>query len=212
MTSLKLFLNSSEIEVGVDEAGRGCLMGRVYAAAVILPATFPDDVYLQIKDSKKLSEKKRNLLKTYIETHALSYGVGFAEIDEIDKVNIYNATILAMHRALDKIDISVDRILVDGDRFKPYYDTNGNYPSYTCIKKGDDTIMSIAAASILAKCYRDAYVKEIVNQDNKYAIYGWLTNKGYGTSVHINMIKDKGISKYHRLTFAPCNGVSLRFT
>ena len=212
MSSLKLFLNKQEIEVGVDEAGRGCLMGRVYAAAVILPHEFPDDIYLQIKDSKKLSEKKRDHLRGYIENNAISYGVAYADIEEIDKLNIYRATILAMHRALDQLNCQVDRILVDGDRFKPYYDKDGNYPSYTCIKKGDDQIMSIASASILAKSHRDAYVKELVEKDNKYIIYGWLTNKGYGTKKHIDALKDNGITEYHRLTFAPCTSISLRFS
>lgn len=212
MSSLKLFLDKQEVEVGVDEAGRGCLMGRVYAGAVILPHEFPDETYLQIKDSKKLSEKKRELLRLYIEKHAVSYGVGYAEVEEVDKLNIYHATILAMHRALDQLNCPVDRILVDGDRFKPYYDKTGNYPSYTCIKRGDDQIMSIAAASILAKCYRDAYVKRIVENDNKYSIYGWLTNKGYGTKTHIDALKNHGITQYHRVTFAPCPSINLRFS
>lgn len=210
MSALKLFLNRDEVEVGIDEAGRGCLMGRVYASAVILPHSFPDDTYLQIRDSKRLSEKKRYKLMDYIKEHAIAYGIGYAEIDEIDKLNIYHASILAMHRALDQINMSVDRILVDGDRFKPYYDKDGNYPSYTCIKKGDDSIMSIAAASILAKCSRDDYVKEITQQHPELSSYQWISNKGYGTKVHIETVHKLGVTKFHRLTFAPCNQITLR--
>ena len=211
MSELKLFLNHEEIEVGIDEAGRGCLMGRVYAAAVILPREFPDETYLQIKDSKRLSEKKRLMLMEYIKTHAIAYGVGYAEIEEIDKLNIYHASILAMHRALDEIKTSFDRILVDGDRFKAYYNSDGDFPSYTCIKKGDNIMFSIAAASILAKCYRDNYVKDIVKENPDYSVFGWLTNKGYGTKLHIDGLHHNGLTKYHRLTFTPCNNITLRF-
>ena len=211
MTILKLYLNNEEVEVGVDEAGRGCLMGRVYAGAVILPKEFNDDIYLQIKDSKKLSEKKRLYLMDYIKQNSLSYGIGFASPDEVDKLNIYHATMLAMHRALDKLNISVDRILVDGDKFKPYYDKDGNYPSYTCIKKGDNSIVSIAAASILAKCSRDEYVKDIIKNTPELGIYGWQNNKGYGTKQHMEILKEKGITDYHRKTFAPCNNITLNF-
>ena len=211
MSNLKLFLNKDEVEVGIDEVGRGCLMGRVYAAAVILPHTFPDETYLTIKDSKKLSEKKREILNKYIQENAISYGIGFATIEEIDKLNIYHATILAMHRALDNLDNKVDRILVDGDRFKAYYDKDGNFPSYTCIKKGDASILSIAAASILAKCARDQYVKDIVENENKYQIYGWLTNKGYGTKEHMDALYSQGITKFHRLTFKPCYNINKQF-
>lgn len=211
MSNLKLFLNKDEIEVGTDEAGRGCLMGRVYAAAVILPHEFPDDTYLQIKDSKRLSEKKRLMLMDYIKSNAIAYGVGYAEIEEIDKLNIYHASILAMHRALDKINTSFDRILVDGDRFKAYYNKDGDFPSYTCIKKGDNAIFSIAAASILAKCSRDNYVKDIVIDNPEYSVFGWLTNKGYGTKIHIDGLHNNGLTKYHRITFTPCNNITRQF-
>ena len=212
MSGLKIFLNEQEVEVGIDEVGRGCLMGRVYAAAVILPHTFPNDTYLDIKDSKRLSEKKRDILNKYIQENAVSYGIGYASIQEVDKLNIYHATILAMHRALDGLNVSVDRILVDGDRFKAYYDKDGNFPSYTCIKKGDASVLSIAAASILAKCARDQYVKDIIKNEDKYKIYGWLSNKGYGTKEHMNSLYAHGVTEYHRLTFAPCHSISKRYT
>jgi ribonuclease HII len=211
MSDLKLYLNKNEVEVGIDEVGRGCLMGRVYAAAVILPQEFPDDYYKNIKDSKRLSQKKRDILNDYIKENAISYGIGYATVQEIDKLNIYHATILAMHRALDNLDISVDRILVDGDRFKAYYDKDGNFPSYTCITKGDSSMMSIAAASILAKCARDNYVKDIVVNENSYKVYGWLSNKGYGTKQHMNALETYGVTIYHRLTFNPCNKIDKKY-
>ncbi len=211
MSSLKISLNPDEIEAGVDEAGRGCLMGRVYAAAVIMPQTFPDETYLQIRDSKRLSEKKRVLLQDYIKLNAISYGIGYAEVEEIDKLNIYHATIQAMHRALDGLNISIDRILVDGDRFKAYYDKDGNFPSYTCIKRGDDSVLSIAAASILAKCARDSYVCEIIKENPKMTEFGWLSNKGYGTKLHMETLYQKGITRFHRKTFAPCPKITLEY-
>lgn len=211
MSDLKLYLNKDEVEVGVDEVGRGCLMGRVYAAAVILPREFPDNTYQNIKDSKRISQKKREILNDYIRENAISYGIGYATIQEIDKLNIYHATILAMHRALDNLNTSVDRILVDGDRFKAYYDKEGNFPSFTCIKKGDACVMSIAAASIIAKCARDNYVKEIVDKDNSYKVYGWLSNKGYGTKEHMNALESHGVTIYHRLTFNPCNRIDKKY-
>ena len=202
---LKLYKEPNRLEVGIDEAGRGCLMGRVYAAAVVMPNEFPDDLYKQIKDSKKLSVKKRTILKEYIELNALSFGVGYSEPSEIDEINIHNSTMRAMHRALDKIDMEVDRLLIDGPNFKPYLNKDNDYVNYDCIVKGDDTYLSIAAASILAKCYRDNYVDSIIREKEEYSIYGWHTNKGYGTKIHLDAIHTKGITNYHRKTFKPCN-------
>lgn len=202
---LKLYKEPNRLEVGIDEAGRGCLMGRVYAAAVVMPNEYPDEIYKQIKDSKKLSAKKRIVLKEYIESNALSYGVGFSEANEIDTLNIYNATMKAMHRALDNINMEVDRLLVDGANFKPYLNKDNDYVNYDCIVKGDDTYLSIAAASILAKCYRDEYVDSIIREKESYSIYGWHTNKGYGTKIHLEAIHKNGITSYHRKSFKPCN-------
>lgn len=205
---LKRFEIPNCVEVGIDEAGRGCLMGRVYAAAVIMPAEYPDDdSYIsQIKDSKKISEKKRYLLERYIKNTAVSYGIGWAEPSEIDKHNIYQATILAMHRALHQIQLKIDHILVDGPNFKPYCDKDDDYPDYTCVVKGDNSYVSIAAASILAKCARDTNVMELVHSQDCYQCYGWEKNKGYGTKTHMDAIQENGITVFHRLSFAPCQG------
>lgn len=209
--SLKLFEIPDCHEVGIDEAGRGCLMGRVYAAAVIMPSNYPeDDTYIsQIKDSKKLSEKKRCELERYIKNTAIAYGIGYAEPDEIDKYNIYQATILAMHRALSHIKIKIDHILVDGPRFKPYCDADDDYPDYTCVVKGDNSYISIAAASILAKCARDSHVISIISDTTIYDMYGWRKNKGYGTKQHMDAIKQNGITKFHRKSFSPCRDVKI---
>ena len=204
MSALKLFHTKNTIEVGLDEAGRGCLMGRVYAAAVILPNEFPDDVYKQIKDSKKLTEKTRYALKDYIEATAISFGIGFVDEKYIDTHNIYNATMKAMHIALDNVNLQVDRLLVDGNTFKPYFDNFDNYPPYSCIIKGDSEYLSIASASILAKCYHDSYIKDVVLPNQTNDKYGWLNNKGYGTQAHLNAINEYGITDYHRKSFKPC--------
>ena len=209
--SLKLFEIPDCNEVGVDEAGRGCLMGRVYAAAVIMPSTYEDDdtLYSQIKDSKKLSEKKRYELERYIKNTAVAYGIGYAEPDEIDTYNIYQATILAMHRALSNITVKIDHILVDGPRFKPFCDQDDDYPDYTCVVKGDKSYISIASASILAKCARDSHVLDISKLDDRYQMYGWIKNKGYGTKQHMEAITHQGITKYHRKSFSPCRNVKI---
>ena len=206
MTSLKIFENYGDIEVGIDEAGRGCLMGRVYAAAVILPQEFTDEQYCEIRDSKKLSLKKRESLRKYIESTAIAYGIGYAEPTEIDKKNIYNATIQAMHKALDNLHMCVDQIFVDGKHFKPYFDKEDNYPSYRCVVGGDDSYLNIAAASILAKCARDDHVLSLVKETPSLSVFGWERNKGYGTQEHMNAIKTHGVTQYHRLSYSPCKG------
>jgi len=194
---------NSIIEVGIDEAGRGCLSGRVYSSAVILPDKFPDDIYLQIKDSKKLSKKKRSELRTYIENIALDYSIGYSEPDEIDKVNILQATINSMHRAIKQLKIVPDMILVDGCYFKDYIDNNRTIP-HKLIKGGDNTYRNIAAASILAKVYHDEHVEELLKNNPDYHKYGWKTNMCYGTKEHMEAIKKYGITKEHRNSFAPC--------
>jgi ribonuclease HII len=153
------------IEVGIDEAGRGCLSGRVYTAAVILPEEYPDDTYLQINDSKKLSIKKRNELRRYIESVAVDWKVEYADLEEIEEKNILHATIAAMHRAVDKLDVDPDNILVDGNYFKQYKDSHGIIIPHQTVEKGDTKFRNIAAASILAKVYHDEHVLDMLEQD-----------------------------------------------
>lgn len=186
------------IEAGVDEVGRGCLFGDVVAAAVILPQTFPDDTWEQIKDSKKLSKKKREELATYIKSHAIAYAIGKATPEEIDSMNILQATMCAMHRACDALSEKreFNKLMVDGNYFKSY----ANVP-HELVKGGDNKILSIAAASILAKTYRDHQIEEIVRQNPEYKVYGLHTNMGYGTKTHCEAIATHGITRYHRKSF-----------
>jgi len=177
-------------EAGIDEAGRGSLAGPVTAAAVILGKDLKNK---DLNDSKKLSPKKRLELKKYIEKNALSYSVAFVNSSHIDKNNILNSTFKAMHMSLKGLDIEPDFILVDGNLFKPYRDLK-----HKCIIKGDQQYQNIAAASILAKTYRDEYMS---NLHIKFPEYDWIKNKGYGTKYHINMIKKFGRTKYHRKSF-----------
>ena len=178
------------IEAGFDEAGRGCLAGSVYAAAVILP---PDYQNPDLNDSKKLTDKKRKALREQIERDAVSWAVGIVTPDEIDKINILNASILAMHRALDQLKVRPEAVIVDGNRFKPYQ----NLP-YTTIVKGDGKYLAIAAASILAKTYRDDYMDALAEE---YPQYDWKSNKGYPTKKHRAAIKQFGVTPYHRMSY-----------
>ncbi len=187
---LKSAYYTDKVEAGCDEAGRGCLAGSVYAAAVILPPNYENEL---LNDSKQLSERKRYLLRSIIENDAVAWAVGVVTADEIDKINILNASILAMHRALDALKVQPEAIIVDGNRFKPYNDV-----PYTTIVKGDGKYLSIAAASILAKTYRDDYMKTIAEE---YPQYDWKSNKGYPTNKHRAAIKKYGISPYHRKSF-----------
>ena len=180
----------NKVEAGCDEAGRGCLAGSVFAAAVILPPDYENEL---LNDSKQLSEKKRYLLRSMIEKDALAWAVGVVTAAEIDKINILNASILAMHRALDALSVRPEAIIVDGNRFKPYHDM-----PHTTIVKGDGKYLSIAAASILAKTYRDDYMKAIAEE---FPQYDWRSNKGYPTKKHRAAIKEYGISPYHRKSF-----------
>lgn len=177
-------------ECGTDEAGRGCLAGPVTAAAVILPDNFKNDV---LNDSKQLSELKRDALKPIIESDALCYGVSHVFQEEIDQINILNASIVAMHRSIDQLKTAPEFIIVDGNKFKPY----GTIPHETIIK-GDGKYLSIAAASVLAKTYRDAYMSKI---HEEFPMYNWKKNKGYPTKEHREAIKKYGITKYHRKSF-----------
>ena len=178
------------IEAGCDEVGRGCLAGSVFAAAVVLPVDYENAL---LNDSKKLTEKQRYALRTQIETDALAWAVGEVTADEIDKINILNASILAMHRALDGLKVHPQAVIVDGNRFKPY----GTLPHETIVK-GDAKFLSIAAASILAKTYRDDYMNSLALQ---HPVYQWDVNKGYPTKAHRAAIEEHGISPFHRKTF-----------
>ena len=185
-----------KIEAGCDEAGRGCLAGSVYAAAVILPEGYQNEL---LNDSKQLSEKKRYQLREIIERDAVAWAVGIVTPEEIDKINILNASILAMHRALDQLKVRPEAIIVDGNRFKPYKDpSDGKALPSTTIVKGDGKYLAIAAASILAKTYRDDYMNQLA-QD--YPQYDWLSNKGYPTKKHREAIKQFGITPYHRKSY-----------
>lgn len=178
------------IEAGCDEAGRGCLAGSVYAAAVIFPKDYENAL---LNDSKQLSAKKRYMLREIVECDALAWAVGIVTPEEIDKMNILNASILAMHRALDLLKVRPEAVIVDGNRFKPYQ----NLP-YSTIVKGDGKYLSIAAASILAKTYRDDYMDGLAE---KYPHYDWKSNKGYPTKKHREAIKSFGITPFHRKSF-----------
>ena len=187
---LKNRFSKSEFEVGIDEAGRGCIAGPVTASAVILPKGF-NNKYLD--DSKKLSEKKRLELKIIIEKEAVDYSVFFINAKIIDKINILNSTFKAMHGALNNLKTQPNFILVDGNKFIQYNDI-----PHKCIIKGDGKYQNIAAASILAKTYRDDYMKKL---HSKYPEFGWNTNKGYGTKFHMDMINKHGKTDFHRKSF-----------
>ena len=179
-----------KIEAGCDEAGRGCLAGSVYAAAVILPEDYQNEL---LNDSKQLTEKKRYQLREIIERDAVAWAVGIVTPEEIDKINILNASILAMHRALDQLKVRPEAIIVDGNRFKKYQDL-----PHTTIVKGDGKYLSIAAASILAKTYRDDYMNGLAKECPQY---DWLSNKGYPTKKHREAIRQFGITPYHRKSY-----------
>jgi RNase HII (EC 3.1.26.4) len=190
MDMLKSHFYEGKIEAGCDEAGRGCLAGSVYAAAVILPDGYQNEL---LNDSKQLTEKKRYQLREIIERDAVAWAVGIVTPEEIDKINILNASILAMHRALDQLKVRPEAVIVDGNRFKKYQDL-----PHTTIVKGDGKYLAIAAASILAKTYRDDYMNELAKE---YPQYDWLSNKGYPTKKHREAIKQFGITPYHRKSY-----------
>ncbi|MBQ0147086.1 MAG: ribonuclease HII [Flavobacteriaceae bacterium] len=183
-------LTNLQFEVGCDEAGRGCLAGPVVAAAVILSEEFNNEI---INDSKKLNEKTRNSLRLFIEENALAWAVGIVTPQEIDQINILNASFLAMHRALDQLNTPIDIIVVDGNRFNKYKDI-----PHECIIKGDGKYMNIAAASILAKTYRDEIMDKL---DLEYPAYNWKQNKAYPTKAHREAIANFGTTPHHRLSF-----------
>ena len=194
---LKPHLHPHLIEAGCDEAGRGCLAGPVYAAAVILPS--PDEAgnsfeaLAELNDSKQLSERRRYALREVIQREAKAWAVGVVSAEEIDKINILRASILAMHRAVAQLAMRPQHLLIDGNRFSPYEDI-----PHTTVVKGDATYMSIAAASILAKTYRDDFMMKI---HEEYPHYHWNRNKGYPAAVHREAIRQYGTTPYHRMTF-----------
>ena len=187
---LKNYYEQGRVEAGCDEAGRGCLAGSVYAAAVILPPDYHNE---RLNDSKKLTARQRYALRQDIERDAVAWAVGVVTPQEIDQINILNASILAMHRALDQLQVRPEAIIVDGNRFKPYRDL-----PHTTIVKGDGKYLSIAAASILAKTYRD---DEMVRLAQEYPDYDWQHNMGYPTRKHREAIRQHGVTPYHRRTF-----------
>lgn len=190
MKNLLPFYDASKIEAGCDEAGRGCLAGPVVAASVILPKDFHHPF---LNDSKQLSEKKRDLLRPIIEKEAITYAVSSVSAEEIDEINILKASFLGMHRAVDQLTVKPDLLLIDGNRFVPY----PNIP-HICIIKGDGKYLNIAAASILAKTYRDEYMQALHRQ---YPEYDWTNNKGYPTEKHRIAIKENGPTPFHRQSF-----------
>ncbi len=187
---LRNFLNPGVIEAGCDEAGRGCLAGPVYAAAVILPENFTNEL---LNDSKQLTEAQRYALREIIEREAVAWAVGVVTAAEIDEINILRASILAMQRAVEQLKVTPEHLLIDGNRFTPYKKI-----PYTTVVKGDATFMSIAAASILAKTYRDDYMLKI---SEEYPAYDWHRNKGYPTPKHRAAIRQHGATPHHRMTF-----------
>ncbi|WP_420552378.1 ribonuclease HII [Tenacibaculum aiptasiae] len=187
---LKLNYSGISLEAGTDEAGRGCLSGPVVAAAVILPENFQHDL---LNDSKQLSEKKRQELRPYIEEHALAYAVSFIHHEEVDELNVLQASITGMHRSIEQLSTQPEFIIIDGNKFKPYKEV-----PYQTIVKGDAKFMSIAAASILAKTYRDEFMEKI---HQEFPQYNWKKNKGYPTKEHRNAIREHGATPYHRKSF-----------
>lgn len=203
---LESYFKPNVIEAGCDEAGRGCLAGPVFAAAVILPPDIEERNSLlaqQLNDSKQLTERRREQLRTIIEQEALAWAVVAVDNHEIDQLNILRASITAMHRALDKLEIRPENIIVDGNRFYPYHDV-----PFTTIVKGDAKYMSIAAASILAKTHRDEY---ILSLHKEYPQYAWDRNKGYPSKAHREAIKVHGATPYHRMTFNLIGSTQLEF-
>lgn len=184
------YLNKDVVEAGCDEAGRGCLAGAVFAAAVILPKDFQNEL---LNDSKQLTERQRYALREVIEREAVAWAVGTVSPAEIDKINILNASILAMHRAVDGLKVRPEALIIDGNRFRPYRDV-----PHTTVVKGDGKYLSIAAASILAKTYRDDYMNRL---HEEYPYYDWKRNKGYPTKKHREGIRLHGTTPYHRMSF-----------
>lgn len=200
MSSLLSFFTKNTIEAGCDEAGRGCLAGPVYAAAVILPNDYTNK---DLQDSKKLTDLQRKKLRIQIEQDAIAWAIGIVDNNEIDAINILNASFLAMHRAIDRLSIFPKHLIIDGNRFTKYKEIPHN-----CIVKGDGKYLSIAAASILAKTYRDDYMEQI---HKEYPQYNWNSNKGYPTEKHRKAVYENGLTPFHRKTFNTSIQLQLEF-
>jgi len=200
-----------KIIAGVDEVARGTFIGPVVAVCVVLPKSFPDETYKQIKDSKKLSEKKREFLASYIKDTCITYGVGEVSNEDIDKINILNATMKAMNRAINEAykKHSFDYLLIDGPNFKGYVPPGEDEDmiEYECVLQGDSKYLSIAAASIIAKDYHTKLINKLVEDNPKLMLYDIKKNKGYGTKNHINALKIHGLSEFHRKTFGICKSL-----
>lgn len=205
---LKPFYQEGLIEAGIDEAGRGSLIGRVYAGVVIWDPNIIEPKGFELKDSKKISKKKRVKIRDYIIENAVDYGVGYCEPSEIDEYNILEATMMAMHKAVKQLKNIPDLLLVDGNRFKTciYTKENGDsdFYNYKCITKGDSIYKSIAAASILAKVYHDEHIQSLLDNNQDLHKYGIESNMGYGTKKHMEALREYGPSKFHRLSYKPC--------
>jgi ribonuclease HII len=208
------YIQTSITTVGVDEVGRGTLFGNVVACAVILPEKFPDDIYLQIKDSKKLSFKKRRYLAEYIKANAIAYGIGIITPDEIDKINILQASIKAMHNALYQVlnKTSFNKIIVDGNYFIPIIPINENDDiiDFECIPKADNIYLNVAAASIIAKDYHDNEILELIEKEPDLNKYDLKNNMGYATLKHRTAIEQFGIHKLHRKSFSTCSNAIMK--
>ncbi|MFH1005256.1 MAG: ribonuclease HII [Bacteroidota bacterium] len=212
---LKLYFHKTLLEAGCDEAGRGCLVGPVFASAVILPKNFSKISNFKkvmkelerVNDSKKLSDKVRRELRPLIKQIAIAYAVGIVNVDEIDEINILNASFLAMHRAVAKLKIEPELLLIDGNRFKKYVSVSGQIIPHECVIQGDGKFLSIACASILAKTYRDDYMNEL---HEKFPIYGWNQNKGYATHAHRLAIEQYGTTEHYRKSFTFCSSRDLK--
>lgn len=190
------------IEAGLDEAGRGCLAGPVFAAAVIWPRELdPEIEHPKLNDSKKLSKKKREYLRNYIQENAIDYAVAYCDQNEIDEINILKASHLAMHRAISNLNIEPELLLVDGNMFTNYLKKDGDIIEHQCIIKGDGKYASISAASILAKTYHDDYIENLLEENPELEKYGWKTNMCYGTKQHMDAIKKYGSTIHHRKSF-----------
>ena len=201
------YQNEGIVEVGIDEAGRGCLFGRVYVAGVILPNNIIelcDEEDIVIKDSKKMTKKNKERARQFIEKHAIDYSIIYKENDYIDEHNIFEATHRSMHEVVATLSIQPEKILVDGNHFRNYWTNTGDIIEHECVISGDNIYMSIAAASILAKTYKDKYIEDIVQEHPEFKEYDLLNNSGYGTANHLEAIKIYGTTKYHRKSFGIC--------
>jgi len=205
--------DTNKYVAGVDEVARGTLIGPVVAACVVLPHIFPDEIYKEIKDSKKLTKNKREFLAIYIKNNAITYGIGTASVEEIDNINILNATMKAMHRAIDEAykKSPFDYLLIDGPYFKGYIPPGEDKDiiEYECIPKGDATYLTIAAASIIAKDYHTKLINKMVEDNPNLSLYDIKKNKGYGTKKHHNALNTYGLSEFHRKTFGICKQLSI---